>query len=161
MLKGSKFQCSKALMVALSFAGIEVITIADTPSAEETSKGSMTGNLFSLGSAASYALQSTVLKLYVPPEKEETFDTSNFLCFVGVFNVILVAPFFYIFDQMKIETFEMPNKEVLIGLTLNAIASSVIADYCWAKSTVLNGPLVTSLGLALTIPISMIIDAIY
>ena len=58
----------------------------------------MIGNFFSLGSAACYALQSTVLKLYVPAEKEESFDTSNFLCFVGVFNVILVAPFFYVFD---------------------------------------------------------------
>ena len=38
---------------------------------------------------------------------------------------------------------------------------TVISDYCWVQSVVLIGPLVTILGIALTIPISMIFDNFY
>jgi solute carrier family 35 protein F5 len=46
-------------------------------------------------------------------------------------------------------------------LIINAILGTVISDYCWAKSVVLLGPLITTLGITLTIPISMVVDSFY
>ena len=46
-------------------------------------------------------------------------------------------------------------------MTLNAVIGTVISDFCWAKSVVLLGPLITTMGIALTIPISMIVDSYY
>ena len=44
-------------------------------------------------------------------------------------------------------------------------ASSLISDYCWAYATLLTSPLLVTVGLSLTIPLSlvgqMIIDAQY
>ena len=49
----------------------------------------------------------------------------------------------------------------MVDLVINAILGTVISDYCWAKSVVLLGPLVTTLGITLTIPISMVVDNFY
>ena len=46
-------------------------------------------------------------------------------------------------------------------MTINAIIGTVISDYCWAKSVVLLGPLITTLGITMTIPISMVVDNFY
>ena len=46
-------------------------------------------------------------------------------------------------------------------MTLNAVVGTVISDYCWARSVVLLGPLLTTLGMALTIPFSMVVDSFY
>lgn len=43
-------------------------------------------------------------------------------------------------------------------LSANAILGTVISDFCWAKSVVLLGPLMTTLGIALTIPLSIMAD---
>ncbi len=45
-------------------------------------------------------------------------------------------------------------------MTANAIIGTVVSDYCWARSVVLNGPLITSLGITLTFPISLTIDVL-
>lgn len=45
-------------------------------------------------------------------------------------------------------------------LTVNAIIGTVISDYCWARSVVLLGPLITVLGITLTFPISLTIDVL-
>ena len=45
-------------------------------------------------------------------------------------------------------------------MTLNAIFGTVISDFCWCKSVVLLGPLLPTLGIALTIPIAMLYNVI-
>ena len=46
-------------------------------------------------------------------------------------------------------------------LSANAFLGNVVADYCWARSVVLLGPLITTLGLTLTFPLSLAIDVWY
>lgn len=67
-------------------------------------------------------------------------------------------PFFFIFDWLGIEKFEWPNRKTFILLSVNALIGTVISDYCWARSVVLLGPLITCLGITLTFPISLTID---
>ena len=75
--------------------------------------------------------------------------------------MVLLLPVFPVLHFMNIETFEWPNKSAIVGMTFNAIIGTVISDFCWAKSVVLLGPLITTLGITLTIPISMIVDNFY
>jgi solute carrier family 35 protein F5 len=77
---------------------------------------------------------------------------------VGLFNFVLIIPLFFILNYTGYETFELPSRNALLVLTLNAILGTVISDFCWAKSVVLNGPLITTLGICLTIPISILLD---
>lgn len=114
--------------------------------------------MLTLLSAFFYGVYATILKKKVPEEKEDSFNFSVFLGLVGFFNFILLLPLFFIFDYYGIEKFEWPSQHVLMILTLNAVLGTVISDYCWAKSVVLLGPLMTTLGIGLTIPLGIIVD---
>ena len=94
----------------------------------------------------------------VPAEKEAEFKFSYFLGFVGLFNDILLLPLFFIFNATGFETFEWPTKKTLLLLSANAFFGTLVSDYCWARSVVLLGPLITTLGITLTFPISGFYD---
>ena len=117
--------------------------------------------MLSLLSAVCYGLYAVLLKRRIPPEDEENFKFSYFLGFVGLFNMVLLLPVFPILHYSGVETFQWPNHAALAEMTLNAVIGTVISDFCWAKSVVLLGPLITTLGIALTIPISMVVDSFY
>ena len=89
----------------------------------------------------------------VPAEQEAEFKFSYFLGFVGLSNDVLLLPLFFIFNATGIETFEWPTKKTLLLLTGNAFFGTLVSDYCWARSVVLLGPLITTLGITLTFPI--------
>ena len=74
---------------------------------------------------------------------------------------MLLLPLFFILNSTGVEPFEWPNRDALYALTLNAILGTVISDYCWAKAVVHLGPLIVTLGIALTIPVSMVVDSFY
>lgn len=86
---------------------------------------------------------------------------SHFLGLVGLINSVLLLPLFFILNSTGVEPFEWPNRDALYALTLNAILGTVISDYCWAKAVVHLGPLIVTLGIALTIPVSMVVDSFY
>jgi len=160
LLKGVRFHPIKALMVLSSFAGIVVVTLADRDGQHSGQQDTLKGNLFSLLSATFYGLYAVVLKKRVPSDQEADFKFSYFLGFVGLFNAICLLPLFPLLDLTGVEPFEWPNRSAVAELALNAVLGTVISDYCWAKSVVLLGPLLTTLGIALTIPISMIVDGL-
>ena len=128
LLPHVKFNPIKALMVLFSFGGIVLISISDETKGDHTFKG----DLFSLLSSLCYGFYAVILKKRIPPEKEESFQFSYFLGFVGLFNMVVLLPLFPILNATGIETFEWPNSETLKALTLNAILGTVISDYCWA-----------------------------
>lgn len=109
-------------------------------------------------SAMFYAVYSTFLQLAVPKEKEATFKFTWFLGFVGLFNDIFIIPIFVIFNYTGFETFELPNKQTTLLLSVNALIGTALSDYCWSRSVVLVGPLITALGITLTFPISLVVD---
>lgn len=122
--------------------------------------GNILGDIFTVCSAILFAFYSIFLNIAVPAEMESTFKFSWFLGFVGIINDIAILPLFFIFNWTGLEVFEWPNQKTFIILTINALIGTVISDYCWAKSVVLLGPLITSLGITLTFPISLILDCI-
>ena len=148
------FSWIKGLLVMVSLAGFIIIAWQD----KSTSKNNMIGDLLTILSAVFYSLYATFLKLKVPPEDEEKFKFSWFLGFVGLINDVVILPFFFLFNYLGLETWEWPNHQTLVLLTVNAVFGTVISDYCWAKSVVLLGPLVTVLGITLTFPISLAVD---
>ena len=163
LLPGVKFEALKALTVLFSFGGIVLITLSDSQqsSDDDAKKQTLKGNVLSLLSAVCYGLYAVLLKRRIPPEDEENFKFSYFLGFVGLFNMVLLLPVFPILHYSGVETFQWPNQAALAEMTLNAVIGTVISDFCWAKSVVLLGPLITTLGIAMTIPISMVVDSFY
>jgi solute carrier family 35 protein F5 len=70
-------------------------------------------------------------------------------------------PLFPLLDIIGVEDFEWPNSTALLYLSINAFIGTFISDYCWARSVVLMGPLLTTLALSLTIPLSMIVSKLF
>jgi solute carrier family 35, member F5 len=158
-----KFEWIKGTMILLSLGGFIVIAIQDWKDgsgedSDSTGADQALGDGLTLLSAICYGFYATFLKVKVPPEKEETFKFTVFLGFVGLVNDVLLLPLFPLFDWIGLEEFAWPSGHTLLLLTINAIIGTVLSDYCWARSVVLLGPLVTSLGITLTFPLSLFID---
>lgn len=157
-----KFDWVCALMILVSLSGFVLIALEDKKDASSSDSSSkpVLGDLLSLLSAMSYAVYATYLKIKVPEEKEATFKFSYFLGFVGICNDVLLLVLFFIFNATGFETFEWPDNETLMLLSLNAFFGTFVSDYCWARSVLLLGPFVTTLGITLTFPISAIFDSL-
>ena len=148
------FSGLKALFVLVSLCGFIVIARQD----QAQSENNLIGDVLTIFSAIFYSLYAVFLKIKVPKEEEESFKFSWFLGFVGLINDVTILPLFFIFNWIGIEKFQWPNKETFWLLTVNALIGTFLSDYCWARSVVLLGPLVTVLGITLTFPISLTID---
>jgi len=57
--------------------------------------------------------------------------------------MVFLLPLFPILHLTHIERFEFPEWKTVGFLTLNALIGTCVSDYCWAKSVVLLGPLIT------------------
>lgn len=148
------FSWIKFVMILVSLAGFGLIAQQD----EETSQSEkpVIGDILSIVSAICYAFYAVYLKVKVPDESN--FKFTYFLGFVGLINDVLLLPLFLLFNWTGFEVFEWPNSKTLLILTINAFFGTFVSDYCWARSVVLLGPLITTLGITLTFPISYLYD---
>ena len=146
-------------MIFVSLTGFGIIALEDSKRDDSSATDKpVLGDILSLIGAMCYALYATYLRIKVPPEAESDFKFSYFLGFVGLFNDFLLLPLFFIFNLTGFETFEWPNSQTLLLLSVNAFFGTLVSDYCWARSVCLLGPLVTTLGITITFPISGIYD---
>ena len=150
------FSWIKFVMILVSLAGFGLIAWQDDSSSQ--SDKPLVGDILSIVSAMCYALYAVYLKVKVPEEYESEFKFTYFLGFVGLINDVLLLPLFPLFNYTGLEVFEWPNGKTLLFLTINAFFGTFVSDYCWARSVVLLGPLITTLGITLTFPISYLYD---
>ena len=148
----------KAGMILLSLLGFSIIAYEDRDARDSKIDNPILGDVLSLLSAICYAFYATYLKVKVPEEKESDFKFAYFLGFVGLINDILLLPLMLVFHVTGFETFEWPERDTLVLMSVNALIGTFFSDYCWAQSVVLLGPLVTTLGITITFPISGFYD---
>lgn len=90
-----------------------------------------------------------------------TITSSNCLGFVGLFNVILAWPLFFLVHFTGIEPFEFPHWKAFLSVMLNGLIGTGLSDVLWALSVVLTSPTTATVGLALTIPTAILADIIF
>lgn len=73
----------------------------------------------------------------------------------------MLLPLFPLFNATGLEEFEWPNEKTWLVLSANAFMGTFISDYCWVRSCVLMGPLITTMALGLTIPLSMVASSFW
>ena len=78
-----------------------------------------------------------------------------------MFNAIAFLPVLFVFDKIGFEKLELPNRKEVILLTLNGFIGNFFFDYCYMRSVILLGPLITQLGLTLTFPISLLLEILF
>ena len=69
-------------------------------------------------------------------------------------------PLGFFLDLVGIESFAFPSGQVWLYLTVNGLVGTVLSDYLWLLSVLLTSPLVSTVGLSLSIPLAMITDVI-
>lgn len=161
-LKVEAFTIRKLVGVLASLAGIIMISMVDLTRNTDKNRGSFPhksngqlaiGDLLALASALLYGIYTIMMKKRIG--NESRVDMLLFFGFVGVFNLIILLPGFPILHYSGIETFELPPTKRIMAIVLINSATSFVSDLCWAYSIMLTSPLITTVGLSLSIPLSL------
>ncbi|XP_058796700.1 solute carrier family 35 member F5 [Phymastichus coffea] len=152
---GDKFTLSKLVAVTISFLGLVLVGFSDL--AIEVNRVP-TGIILALVSAFFYATYIVFLRKKV--DHEDKMDIPMFFGFVGLFNLTLLWPLFFILHYGKWEIFEWPNPQQWTFLIINGLIGTVLSEVLWLWGCFLTSSLIATLAISLTMPISMIIDVL-
>lgn len=164
LFRVEKFSVRKLAGVVASLAGIVLISSIDLGSGDnDNNRGNFPhksrkeiaiGDAMAFFSAVMYGIYAIVMKKRIG--NEDRVNMPLFFGMVGFFNVLFLWPGFLILHYSGVEIFELPpTRKVWTIVLLNSI-SSFISDYCWAYAMLLTTPLVVTVGLSMTIPLSLI-----
>lgn len=79
-----------------------------------------------------------------------------FFGFVGLFNLLLLWPGFFLLHYIGFEDFEFPNEEVLMYIISNGLTGTVLLEILCMWGCFLISSLIGTLVLSLIIPLSII-----
>ncbi|KAK1754769.1 hypothetical protein QBC47DRAFT_225792 [Echria macrotheca] len=157
------FTLRKLVGVVASLAGVILISSVDLTGMSGGDQGSFPhkttgeiaiGDAMAFFSSIIYGIYVTVMKRRVG--NEDRVDMPLFFGLVGLLNVALLWPGFFILHWTGIETFELPpTGKIWTIVVVNSIAS-FLSDMSWAYAMLLTTPLVVTVGISLTIPLSLI-----
>ena len=157
-----RFSIRKLIGVTASLSGIILISSVDLTGNSDKNRGSfphkshlqlLAGDALALASAFLYGVYSSLMKKRIGDESR--VDMTLFFGFVGLFNLVTLLPGFPIIHFLGIEKFELPPTKRILTIVLVNSATSLVSDFCWAYSMLLTSPLVTTVGLSLSIPLSL------
>ncbi|CAD6506061.1 BgTH12-06993 [Blumeria graminis f. sp. triticale] len=159
-----KFSFKKLLGVVASLSGIILISTVDLSGTDnDESRGKFPhkshseialGDAMAFASAIMYGLYCVVMKKRIG--NEDRVDMPLFFGMVGLFNVLFLWPGFFFLHFLGIETFELPPSGKIWTIILLNSLFSFVSDYCWAYAMLLTTPLVVTVGISMTIPLSLI-----
>lgn len=114
------------------------------------------GDALALLSAVIYGFYTVMLARTTQSALPLELNMPLFFGFVGTWNFVLLMPLFPLLHYTGIEPFQMPpTSRIWWILILNSV-SALASDICWAYAMVLTSPLVVTVGLSLTIPLSLV-----
>ena len=153
------FSFSRLLSVLSTLGGVLVVVLASISDEKRDDRDLMVGNVLALFSAVFYGAYITLLKKRIGDENN--VNMYLFLGLVGAFNIVLLWPFFFVLHAMGMETFELPpNSTIVACLVANAILGSFLSEILWLKSMLLTTPLISTIGISLTIPFAVAGDIV-
>ncbi|KAL2438621.1 putative vacuolar membrane protein [Exophiala dermatitidis] len=114
------------------------------------------GDALALLSAIIYGVYTITLKKSTIKALPRSLNMPLFFGLVGTFNLVLLFPLFPILHYTGLERFELPPTPHVWTILLTNSISSFFSDICWAYAMVLTSPLLVTVGLSLTIPLSLI-----
>ena len=160
-----RFTVKKLIAVLVSLAGIALISSIDLSGRdndadhrggfpEKTSWEMAVGDGLAFMSAVMYGIYAVFMKARIGDESRVNMPL--FFGLVGLANVVLAWPGFFILHFTGVETFELPpGGRVTIIIIANSL-SSLVSDIAWAYAVLMTSPIVVTVGLSMTIPLSLI-----
>ncbi|KIX08255.1 uncharacterized protein Z518_02911 [Rhinocladiella mackenziei CBS 650.93] len=114
------------------------------------------GDALALLSAIIYGVYTITLKKSTIKALPRSLNMPLFFGLVGMFNLLLLFPLFPILHFTGLEKFSLPPTRRIWTILLVNSVSSFFSDICWAYAMVLTSPLLVTVGLSLTIPLSLV-----
>jgi solute carrier family 35 protein F5 len=163
LMRVERFTLSKLLGVCASLAGVVLISMVDVSGETDENRGSFPhktprelaiGDVMAFVSAVLYGFYAVFMKKRIGDESRVNMPL--FFGLVGAWNTVLLWPGFFILHFTGVERFELPPTKRILTIVLVNSASSLVSDFCWAYSMLLTSPLIVTVGLSLTIPLSLV-----
>ncbi|CAH0005282.1 unnamed protein product [Clonostachys byssicola] len=158
-----RFTLRKLIGVLASLAGIALVSTVDLSGGSDQDRGSFphkstteiaVGDFMALIGAVIYGLYVTVMKRRVG--NEDRVDMRLFFGLVGIWTLLLFWPLFFVLHWTNIEPFALPPSARVWGIIFGNSLASFISDISWAFAMLMTTPLVVTVGISLTIPLSLI-----
>ena len=158
-----RFTIRKLVGVLASLAGIVLIYSVDMSGETDKNRGTFPhktpgeiaiGDILAFVSAVVYGIYAVMLKKRIGDERRVNMPL--FFGLVGLMSVLLLWPVFIILHLTGIETFELPPDRRVTMIVLVNSMTSLVSDFCWAYAMLFTSPLLVTVGLSLTIPLSLI-----
>lgn len=161
-VKTERFSKTKLACVIVSCCGVFLVnfsSIGDQSKEHKYApKNPKLGNTLALGGALLYAFYLLTMKFKCGGSK--TTNERRLFGFVGLMIFLMGIPILYIADLYGVEKFEAPpNNTIMILVVVNGILT-VLSDYTSILAMLLTSPLVVSLTLTSSIPITIFIDCV-
>lgn len=157
------FTFRKLTGVCASLTGIVLISSVDLSGSTDDNRGSFPhkstkqlaiGDGMAFFSAILYGFYTVLLKKRIGDESR--VDVLLFFALVGFFNIVLIWPGFIILHFTGVERFEFPTSARVWIVVISNSLSSFLSDLSWAFAMLFTSPLVVTVGLGLTIPLSLV-----
>ncbi|KAJ4290574.1 hypothetical protein N0V90_010791 [Kalmusia sp. IMI 367209] len=163
IMRVERFTIRKFIGVCASLAGVILISSVDVSGETDENRGSFPhktprelaiGDAMAFISAVLYGFYAVFMKKRIGDESKVNMPL--FFGLVGTLNVFLLWPGMVILHLTGIETFQLPPGGRILTIVLVNSASSLVSDFAWAYSMLLTSPLIVTVGLSLTIPLSLV-----
>ncbi|PVI04271.1 hypothetical protein DM02DRAFT_716407 [Periconia macrospinosa] len=163
LLRVERFTLRKFIGVCASLAGVILISTIDVSGETDEHRGSFPhktprelaiGDTMAFVSAVLYGFYAVFMKKRISDESKVNMPL--FFGFVGTINVVVLWPVMALLHATRIEPFALPPSGKILTIVLVNSASSLVSDFCWAYSMLLTSPLIITVGLTLTIPLSLV-----
>lgn len=163
IMRVERFTLRKFIGVCASLAGVVLISTVDVSGETDENRGSFPhktprelaiGDAMAFISAVLYGFYAVFMKKRIGDESKVNMPL--FFGLVGTLNVFLLWPGMVVLHLTGIEPFQLPPTSKILTIVLVNSASSLVSDFCWAYSMLLTSPLIVTVGLSLTIPLSLV-----
>lgn len=152
---GEPFKWWSFLASTFSFLGcIVVITQSPKSTAANAVPNDTTGCALALLSACTFACVSVLLQKLSPKE----LDVSAWIGMNGFLALCLSPGILWVAQVGGLEAYKTPTGRTFVCLLLNALVGCTFANYLYSSALLLLSPLVATVGVSLTIPVSALAD---
>lgn len=165
-LKIDSFSIKKSVCTIVSFIGVLLVNFSESKSSSNSNhdgnkfvpKNPALGNSMAIVQALLYAFYLIIMKIKCGTG-DTTTNERRLFGLVGLITMITGVPLLYILHITNVEPFEFPppNTAILLLILINGVFS-YISDFTTVLALLLTSPLITSLSLTSSIPITIFID---
>ena len=156
LLRGYSFTPTAVAALACCCTGILVLSSSQL--SVNGAKSNWLGFTMALVSCACYGLFTTLLKRFSTVSK---LSVTRMFGYFGVVAIAVGTPIIVAADYVGFDSFAIPKSAVAIfGIVANALIGSVLSDILLAKAVLLLNPVTVSIGLSMSMPVSLMFDSV-